>query len=142
LPATPIEPTIEKPIEQGKPDYASISKKLSELKVLPDKENYINELLEKNKEDMTIKYLAAIEYHKLGNLEMAEKLYRKILEKERADKRVLYSLASLMNQQKKSKEAYELYSNLMVIAPDYLNTKKYYEVLDAIYGGKQVEKNK
>jgi tetratricopeptide (TPR) repeat protein len=126
--------SIEKPEEQEKPDYSQISKKISELSALPDKEHILNELLEKYNEDITINYLVAVEYHKLGKMEKAEQLYRKILEKNKDDKRVLYSLASIMNQQKKPKEAYELYKRIMAIAPEYLNTKKYFEMLDTVYG--------
>jgi hypothetical protein len=133
---------VEAAKEQGILDYAAISKKLSELANLPEKENFMNGLIDKNEEDLTIKYLVAVEYHKLGNMEKAQKLYREILEKRKDDKRVLYSLASLLNQQKKQKESYELYAKLMVIAPEYMNTKKYFEALDQIYGTKQLEKSK
>ena len=78
---------------------------------------------------MKLKFMLASQFHKSNKLIEAEKLYKEIIAKQPKDKRAMYYLASLYNLRKQSKESFELYKKLMAIDPNYLNTKKYYEMM-------------
>jgi membrane protein implicated in regulation of membrane protease activity len=125
------EPAVPEKQDKPEPDYAKIMKKCMEL----DKEKkiiYLGEMLEKYPDDTKIKYFAASEYHKSGELGKAEPIYRKIIEADSKDKKTMYALASLYNQQKRTDKSYELYKRITEIDPDYMNTRKYLESLEAL----------
>ena len=73
--------------------------------------------------------MLASQYHKLSKFKEAEQTYKELLLKNPKHKSALYYLASLLNQQKRSREAFGYYKILMTLDPNFLSTKQYYEQL-------------
>lgn len=117
-------PVEHKPVVLSK--YDKIKRELNSKE---DKINYLLKLIENQPEDLNILFMLASLYHRMQELDKAEKVYKLIIEKDPKYKAALYYLASLYNQERRLKDSYELYKKIISIDSNYANTKKYYESL-------------
>ena len=144
--AEELERKLEKELDEKFPDKqakkkepkAEADKKEVELQKDSDK-------TETSAEKPVVKetlFQKAARSHREGNFAEAEKIYKLILFKEPNNKQALYYLASLYNQQKRIKDSYELYKQIISIDPKFQHAQEYYNKLKEKYEKKvEVKEN-
>ncbi|MBN2367453.1 hypothetical protein JXC34_00415 [Candidatus Woesearchaeota archaeon] len=124
----------------GKISVKEMTEQLNSIKSEDEKQKILEDTIKENP-DPELMFMLASRHHRTGKLDKAEELYNKILDKAPKDLKTLYSLASLHNQKQRLKESFEIYKKIMAINPNYMYTKKYYEMLKPKYETKVLTKH-
>lgn len=92
----------------------------------------IKEMLETNPNDSFLKYAAALEYEKDGNIKSAISTIRDLLEKDAAYLGAYYKLGKLLEREGKEKEAIEIYRQGLKVSKQNSDLKTEGELTEAL----------
>ena len=84
--------------------------------------------------DNNLFFSIAAEFHRMNDLDDAERYYKKYLESNPDNPKALYYLGSVYNAQKKYPEALDLYNKIVKLQPDYPKVRGYIESINKILG--------